>query len=545
MSAADPPGPRASRPGGLGIADLFPCDDPERMSDAIDEITTRVTEVVRPLTGATAVGITVWDAERGILRALPGAFGATDAVLAASVTGPATNMLSAGARVFATGEPYLSNQASGDPGILQPYVELFDIHRLLAVPLVLGDRPIGVLHLINKPAEFTPADVEAARSVAPHVALAVELARSVARMASQRRLEAVLTAAAVAIASGKRVEECLLPAFDQLGAVTGASLVALVPLGAAALIRRTGRADPALEARLLADARELGATSTGAFPHRAGDPGWAALHAPVELGGERTATVSVLRRTGQPFTAEEEDVVTRLAGLVALAWTTERYQHQLAEIARLRERERIADGLHDRVAQILFAAQLGLDTLLESPPESPPESPTAAADRARIVEVRDLLTGGDTAIREVIHRLAATPGTGLERRLRLEVESVEEEFGVVVHVEISGGGIDGGALDSVPRPVADAAVKVAREATVNAAKHAGPCRISLEAALDAAGQLCVSVLDDGLGVRTEQTDTPRHGLGSLRRTVHDAGGTLAVVSPPGGLGARVLATFPL
>lgn len=80
----------------------------------------------------------MWDEERGILSALPGAFGATDDVVAASVTGPVTNRRSATSRVFTTGRPYLSNRASGDPGILQPYVELFDIARILSVPLDNG-----------------------------------------------------------------------------------------------------------------------------------------------------------------------------------------------------------------------------------------------------------------------------------------------------------------------------------------------------------------------------------------------------------------------
>jgi len=207
--------PRLSRPHGPPGGIVFPWDDPDRLPEAINEITGRVAEVVRPLTGATAVGITVWDAERGILTALPEAFGATDAMLAASVTGPPTNMLSASVRVFVTGEPYLSNQASGDPGVLQSYVEMFDIHRMLSVPLDCGDRRVGVLHLINKPDGFTTADTAAVESVSPGIAAGVQLARSVARMAGRQRLEGILAAAAVAIASGKPGRESPLPAFDR------------------------------------------------------------------------------------------------------------------------------------------------------------------------------------------------------------------------------------------------------------------------------------------------------------------------------------------
>ena len=505
----------------------------ERLPESVHGITGLVADFVRPLTGAADVGITVWDEERSILRALPGAFGAEDVALVASVTGPATNMLSTGTRVFTTGQPYLSNHASGDPGILQSYVEMFRIHRILSVPLDTGNRRIGVLHLINKPADFTTDDIAAVESVTPQIAIAVDLARLVLQMTARHRLEKILSGAAVAIASGQSVAECLVPAFDELALVTGASVVALFPHDSPPLIRRAGPSDPELERRLARDARDLDSRSSGAFPHRPGDPGWAAMHAPVDLYGERTATLSVLRRTGEPFVAEEQDVVTRLASLVALAWATERYQHQLAEIARLRERELIADELHDRVAQILFAAQLGIDTVLEAAPGNP--------EAQRMVEVRELLIKGDTAIRDVIRQLTpGQPSVGLGRRLRLEVESVEDEFDVAIHVELP----PDNELSAVARPVADAVVKIAREGTVNAAKHAGPCRVTLEIHLDA-DELVMSILDDGLGLPSSPDHTPGYGLGSLHRQVEAMGGKLAVTAGAGGFGTRLVASLPL
>ena len=505
----------------------------ERLPESVHGITGMIADFVRPLTGATAVGITIWDEERSILRALPGAFGAKDGALVASVTGPATNMLSTGTRVFTTGQPYLSNHASGDPGILQDYVEKFRIRRILSVPLDSGHRRIGVLHLVNKPVDFTGDDIAAIESVTPQIAIVVDLARLVLQLSARHRLEKVLSGAAVAIASGEPVAECLVPAFDELAAVTGASVVALFPRDALPLIRRAGLSDPELERRLAQDADEVGAGSFVAFPHRPGDPGWAAIHAPVELYGERTATLSVLRRTGEPFVAEEQDVVTRLASLVALAWATERYQHQLAEIARLRERERIADALHDRVAQILYAAQLGIDTVLETV--------TAESETQRMIEVRELLIKGDTAIREVIHQLTPAPSApSLERRIRLEVEAVEDEFGVAVRVELPGDD----ELGAVPRPVADAVVKIAREGTVNAAKHAGPCRVALEVRRDGDG-LLLSIIDDGLGPGPPSGHGSGHGLLSLRRLVEDLGGTVSLTADASGIGSRLQAFFPL
>ena len=369
--------------------------------------------------------------------------------------------------------------------------------------------------------------------VKPPVGMVMDLARSVVRMVTRQRLERILAGVAVDIASGKAVADCLVPAFDELGTVMGASVVALFPRHASPIVRRTGPSDSELDRRLYAAARRLEQDPSQVVPDELDLPGWVALQAPVDLYGERTATLSVLRRTGERFVKEEQDVVSRLASLVALAWATERYQHQLAEIARLRERERIADALHDRVAQILFAAQLGIDSMLEAAP--------GETDAERLVAIRQLLAKGDTAVRDVIHHLTAagTPPT-LARRIHVEVESVEEEFGVAVHVELP----PDDDLGVVPRPVANALVKVAREGIVNAAKHAGPCRIAL--AVDVTDRhVAVSIVDDGPGLDPRPERRTGHGLASLHRQVGDISGTITMATPANGFGTQLLARFPL
>jgi len=368
--------------------------------------------------------------------------------------------------------------------------------------------------------------------VKPPVGMVMDLARAVVRMVARQRLERILARVAVDIASGKAVADCLVPAFDELGAVIGASVVALFPRLSEPIVRRTGPADSELERQLFLAARRFEEDPTGSIPDDLEQAGCVALHAPVELYPERTATLSVLR-IGEPFGKEEREVVSRLASLVALAWATERYQHQLAEIARLRERERIADALHDRVAQILYVAQLGVDSLLETA--------RSESDAECLAGIRELLTKGDTAVREVIHQLTASaPEPTLARRIRVEIEAVEEEFGVAVHVELP----PDDELGAVPRPVADAVVKVVREGTVNAAKHAGPCRIALVVDVSD-GQVVVSIVDDGFGLKLGPDHRTGHGLASLQRLAADVAGTIRLGAPANGFGTELVATFPL
>ena len=111
---------------------------------------------------------------------------------------------------------------------------------------------------------------------------------------------------------------------------------------------------------------------------------------------------------GEPFARAERRSFTRMANVAALNYATELYQQQRAELARLQERQRLADDLHDDVAQILFAAQLTprLD------PRARRRRPTSVAER--IARARGLLIRGDTAIRTVIHKLSQ-PARGRHR----------------------------------------------------------------------------------------------------------------------------------
>lgn len=501
---------------------------------AIEEMTGLVADILHSSIGSTAASIVVWDEERDVLRALPGAFGVAQRELQASVSGRVANLHRSSARVFATGHPYMTNRATRDPGVLQAYVAKFQIARMLSVPLNTGVRRAGVLTLINKPTDFTVGDITVVEGIAPRIAMAVELARTIARLRTQQRLDAILSTGAVAIATGREVQACLLPALQGWCEVTDASLAALVPLSDPPLIWHARPADEALESRLIEDGRKLEHRSAGALPKTVGDPGWAALHAPVELGGERIATLSTLRQTGESFGPVELRALSRLASLSALAWATERYQRKLAELAGMRERERIADELHDHVAQILFAAQLGLDSMLESDDRT-------ALDTERIADVRALLTKGDAAIRNLIGWHATTPTPGLARRLRLEIEAVEAEFGVMVRVEMPADNV----VNHIRGAVADCLVKVAREAAVNAAKHAGQCRIGLDLHLQADEKIVITVVDDGLGVPDESVIPAERGLRSLRRAVKDAGGTLRISKLGHSFGTRVTASFPI
>ncbi|QEC48127.1 GAF domain-containing protein [Baekduia soli] len=474
--------------------------------------------------------VMVADPQRNILQMSPGAFGAPGEVAAShqvNLFDPNSNS----ARVYNTGQPYISNDSARDPGIRKSYVDIFGIERLMSVPL----HRIGLLHIANKPEPFNLDDLERAMALAPRIANIVELATTLLRLRRQQRLEGILADVAVSVASGAGVQSFLVPALEELCEATDANLLAIVPDEAPAIMARRGILQDGDEATVLEEAGgNPGVRAYVVGPRKAGDPGQAAFYVPVRLGHQRLGTLAAFRCRGEPFAQAERRSLMRLANLAALARATERYQEQRSELARLQERQRIADDLHDDVAQILFAAQISLDAILQRD-----ELDDSAAEA--IARARGLLIRGDTAIRTVIHRLSTPPAADISTRLSSVVSSVEDEFGMVVSMQIAQ---DAPMLARhLPRPKSDALVKVARESLVNAAKHAGPCDVVLTLEVPTPDRLVLTVADDGCG-RVDDGGAPHHGLASLRRIVSEQGGTLRVVHGPHG-GTRVTAGVPL
>jgi signal transduction histidine kinase len=307
-----------------------------------------------------------------------------------------------------------------------------------------------------------------------------------------------------------------------------------VPDDSPAIVARSGPCNEELEQTVLAEAgSDPGMRAYVVGPQKAGDPGWAAFYVPVHLGNSRVGTLAALRVRGEPFARAERRSLVRLANLAALGRAAERYQHQRAELARLQERQRIADDLHDDVAQILFGAQLCLDSVLQ-------RNVVDAETEAQIARARSLLIRGDTAIRTVIHRLSGPPAADLGARLASVVAGVEDEFAIAIHLRVDDNACK--AARSLRRPASDALVKVAREALVNAAKHAGPCTVGVSLDLSRRNRLVLTVVDDGAGVAFAD-GTHHHGLASLRRVVRDQGGTLRVFGSQ--TGTKVTAGMPV
>ena len=159
-------------------------------------------EVIRAVCATVAAetgGFMHFDPERAELVLQKPAFGVhADAIIDAYRV-PLTAGGNA-ARVFLSRELYITNDAAHDPRMIQRFIRLFKTRSTLTVPLVLGDRPIGVFHAINKQAptddatEFTAEDKEVLSVVAPLLASALQSIRMARAVEAERqKLERAMT----------------------------------------------------------------------------------------------------------------------------------------------------------------------------------------------------------------------------------------------------------------------------------------------------------------------------------------------------------------
>ena len=192
-----------------------------------------------------------------------------------------------------------------------------------------------------------------------------------------------------------------------------------------------------------------------------------------------------------------------------------RMQHDFQE--RLDERTKIARELHDRLLQGLMSTSLQLHLALE---ELPPE----VAGRGRLERVQSLMGGVVDEGRRVLDGLRSENAEDdLERALsHVGAEIGQSQMQVPIIVT--------GTVRPLRLEIRDEIYQVAREALVNAFRHAQAGRIDIRITYGARA-LRVVVRDDGIGIDHEVLRSGREGhwgLAGMRERAAQTGATLKI-----------------
>ena len=228
------------------------------------------------------------------------------------------------------------------------------------------------------------------------------------------------------------------------------------------------------------------------------------------------------------------------AGLVnelrAATEQLERARDAEAELATLRERERVARDLHDGLGHSLVALSVQLEAVQRLYPVDP------ARASAQIDEMKRLTRDSMAQLRAALDGLRAPeradePLSAAIQRLGV---GLAERSGLAVTCDMDA------AADTL-RPAAAAALwRIAQEALTNVERHAGATVVNVRLALlppDAPARAVLTVTDNGRGLPPDAANRPGHyGLRGMRERVEGLGGTLTLANHDG---ACLTAEIPL
>lgn len=185
-----------------------------------------------------------------------------------------------------------------------------------------------------------------------------------------------------------------------------------------------------------------------------------------------------------------------------------------------RERTRIAEELHDSVAQYFFGIGIAAKDLAER------DSLSATALRRKAGKIRRLATEGSREVRNAVSALAAV-GHGVS--LDISIERLADEalgsFGITVGYQRDGS-------DARLRPGTQRQLfRFARETIFNACKHAQASTVSVQLSSREEG-VTLTVRDDGAGessaVERAMASAVGFGLPNLREQIERAGGHVEI-----------------
>jgi signal transduction histidine kinase/ligand-binding sensor domain-containing protein len=205
--------------------------------------------------------------------------------------------------------------------------------------------------------------------------------------------------------------------------------------------------------------------------------------------------------------------------------------------AALAERARIAHELHDTLLQSFTGITMQLRAIERQLVHRPQEGAQA---------LKDVLGSADMALRQARHmiwdmRAVELEGHDLAGALETAARSAVADSRVDLVFAVRG------SPRRLTAEVETTALRIGREAVINAVKHAAPARVEVDLEYGPRA-LTVRVRDDGTGMSPDAMDTlsagEHLGIAGMRDRAQRAGGTLDIASAPG-RGTTVSAALPV
>src|SRR5262249_47300582 len=263
---------------------------------------------------------------------------------------------------------------------------------------------------------------------------------------------------------------------------------------------------------------------------------------PIEVSLNHVATPG----GGRAF-AFVTDITERQRAASALQERTAELEYRTSQLSRMASdltlaeqhaREQIARTLHDGLQQLLVIVGLNLDQQLK-------RDCRAGTASELVVEAKHHLDEAIAAARSLNFELfpPVLHHSGLPAALTWLANWTQDKYKIEVRI------VADPRADSARKDVRTLLFESVRELIFNAVKHARADRVTLELALDADDQLCITVMDPGIGFEPAGLDDRSKagqvgwGLFSIRERLSLLGGRFDIDSAPG-KGTRIRLVAP-
>lgn len=408
---------------------------------------------------------------------------------------------------------------------------------------------------------LAPAELEAIRR---RERRAAAVARTAARVASERSLPATLRALALEIQQADGLAGVQVLTNEHSGDK-------LHMLGVAGF---QSSATTAFFSRLMecqrlgADLRMLEAFQTGdpvVIPHRyreiMEDPAWEPLRdyhrapewdafasIPIKVRKSTIGILNVFVSPGKQIDDEGFEFLVSMAEQAGLAIDYASLLEQERNAAQREERQRLARDLHDSVVQQVFSMGMLAQTLkvLAEGGDNGASSSSAGSVRMREItaDLVDITSSVLKDLRGLVTQLRPSPvtGVGLDEAVEKLVSSTHRQTGVNFNVQLEEG------AENLDHELAEEIYHVIAEAVHNAVKHSSSDTVSISLTCEGEAMLDLQIRDSG-GEPVASSDSAGwwlgegNGLTFMRQRVERWNGRLTVEVRPG-IGTLVHARIP-
>ncbi|MBE7549569.1 MAG: PAS domain-containing protein [Anaerolineales bacterium] len=453
------------------------------------------------------------------------------------------------------------------------YQFLRDLHlrSAMVVPLVARERVLGVMLFVwaESGRRYDEQDLALAEELARRAAVALDNARAYqaeqqARQEAEEAAERITGLQAVTVALSRaitptQVARVIVQALKMTGAEAG--LIALLDLPREQLERlhyfgypsswmANWRFLPLSEPTPLSETARSGVPLfiESAEMLRARYPelpredlrGYEALVTlPLKLRQRTLGGIRLSFSRVRSFSEDEQAFMLTLARQCAQAIERARLYHaerqarteaeaaqqSLALLAEIRERHRLAQELHDNVAQALGYLNLKVTLTHELL-----ESKRLAEARANLRELKQIVGEAYTDIRGEIFNLRTAPSTEINflETLRQYIDKYRRFYKLDIELVLE----DDEAHFEFPADAAISLIRTIQEALINVRKHAQVNKALLHLSYQA-GQVRIKIKDEGQGFDLPTEKVSSFGLKIMRERMESIGGRLEIESRPG------------